>query len=105
MLRSAKRFRAKYLLVALFSLLAITTYAQAQLIGRKGQVLCQQTCGMICQTEYCAGDQPDDLQVHVTGRGFDTLEMCFRNELYREQISNGLNLHCNQNILLARKNP
>lgn len=105
MLRSAARFRSKCFLAALFALLAITTIAQAQLIGRRGQVLCQQTCAMTYQTEYCAGDQPDDLQVHVTGKGFDTLEMYFRNEVYRQQIPNGTNLHCNQNIILARKNP
>ena len=57
-----------------------------------------------CQTEYCAGIEPEDLQVHVTGIRYDTLELYFRNEVARVPIRGATNLHMNQSVLLARKN-
>lgn len=51
-----------------------------------------------CPTIYRAGDDADDLQVHVVGSRFDTIEAYFRQEYYRETLPTA-NLHCRRVVL------
>src|SRR5690348_11070355 len=60
-------------------------------------------CGCECSTIYKAGTGGQDLQVHVVGKSFDTIEAYFREEYHRETLPLK-NLHCGR-ILLAPKNP
>ena len=56
-----------------------------------------------CPTIYKAGSEGDDLQVHVVGKTFDTIEAYFREEYYRETLPL-TNVHCGR-VSLAPKNP
>jgi len=62
-------------------------------------------CPVACQTEYRAGEQASDLQVHLTGRSLQTLEMYFQNEVYRDQIPGDPTRPVCPCVLLAPKNP
>lgn len=63
---------------------------------------CVPACG---PTELQAGDESDDLRVHIVGRSYDTIEAFFRNEMVRDALPQSMNLHCFQSVLLAPKNP
>ncbi len=64
---------------------------------------CSPVCGPAVLT---AGDQPADLQVHIVGDRYDTIEAFFKTELfYRETLPATCNLHCGQNVVLAPGNP
>ena len=48
-----------------------------------------------------AGTSPENLQVHIVGEAFDTLEVFYKENLYRETLTGSANLHCNNSVLLA----
>lgn len=62
-------------------------------------------CSPVCVTYPTilrAGQDPEDLQVHVVGRTFDTVELYFREEFHRETLPQA-NLHCGR-VSLAPRN-
>ena len=52
-------------------------------------------------TILTAGPSPENLQVHIVGDDFGTIEAYFKEELYRETLPGATNLQCNNSVLLA----
>ena len=55
-----------------------------------------------CRTVYMAGEEDGQLQVHITGKSFNTVEAYFSNNYYTDTITGESNLHCHSHILLAK---
>jgi hypothetical protein len=64
---------------------------------------CRTTCApvRVCQTVYRAGEQDGQLQVHISGTTFNTVETYLFDNYYVDAISGEMNLHCCSQILLA----
>jgi hypothetical protein len=55
---------------------------------------------------YQAGEDPENLQVHVTGPNFNALEIYFKGEFFaRRDIEGARDLHLRHSVILARQNP
>ena len=80
--------------------------ATAQFNTKKHAFVCPAAnCDTTCETAFYAGDQPNDLQVHVVGRALDTLEIYFQNEVYRETLPGTVLSNRCFAVFLAQKNP
>ncbi len=72
-----------------------------------GHGRCWPTCPRWVEppTQLATGSDPEDLKIHIEGPYFDTIEVFFQNQFYRETFPNTAWLQYGNCIALAPKNP
>jgi hypothetical protein len=97
-------------LVLGFALAAITPVSRAGRHASLPAVVCPPPVCDVCEpppgSVFRAGDEAANLQVHVVGTRFDTLEVYFSNQyFFRDKLNGAGDLRLDNSVILAPANP